>query len=171
MLRTGYRQRIIYRSEKKIWQLLFLIPLFVATSVLSFFQFVGRNTYKFFFFSVRKIICLVQLILKKISIIFAGLSFLTLSWLKLVKLMGHQLLAFKFNLALPQLPSLPKISFHLPSLHFRYRRRLRWTAILILAGIFSVGLAFYFFILKDLPNPNQLITRDQVIATKIYDRN
>jgi membrane peptidoglycan carboxypeptidase len=40
------------------------------------------------------------------------------------------------------------------------------TAILLL---FSA--AFYYFILKDLPYPRELVTRDQIVTTKIYDRN
>ena len=31
--------------------------------------------------------------------------------------------------------------------------------------------SFYWIILKDLPNPNNLITRNQIVTTKIYDRN
>lgn len=36
-------------------------------------------------------------------------------------------------------------------------------------GVLGVG--FYFFILKDLPSPRELVTREQIVTTKIYDRN
>jgi len=37
--------------------------------------------------------------------------------------------------------------------------------------ILVLGFLTYFFILKGLPNPNKLITRNQIVSTKIYDRN
>ena len=44
------------------------------------------------------------------------------------------------------------------------------------ATIFAVLLAmsstvFYFLILRDLPSPRELVTRKQIVTTKIYDRN
>ena len=44
------------------------------------------------------------------------------------------------------------------------------------ATIFAVFLAvsstvFYFLILRDLPSPRELVTRKQIVTTKIYDRN
>ena len=41
------------------------------------------------------------------------------------------------------------------------------TPCFLAAGIIT----FYYFILKDLPSPNRLITRHQAVSTKIYDRN
>ncbi len=38
-----------------------------------------------------------------------------------------------------------------------------------LLGVF--GAIFYFFVLKDLPSPRELVTRNQIVTTKIYDRN
>lgn len=37
--------------------------------------------------------------------------------------------------------------------------------------ILSLLFAFYFLLLKDLPQPDKLITREQIISTKIYDRH
>jgi len=34
-----------------------------------------------------------------------------------------------------------------------------------------LGVIFYFTILKDLPSPRELVTRDQIVTTKIYDKN
>jgi 1A family penicillin-binding protein len=37
--------------------------------------------------------------------------------------------------------------------------------------LFSTGAWFYFYVLKDLPSPRELVTREQIVTTKIYDRN
>ncbi len=44
--------------------------------------------------------------------------------------------------------------------------------IILMISLFFITFTFlaYFFILKDLPNPNKLITREQIVSTKIYDR-
>lgn len=57
-------------------------------------------------------------------------------------------------------PKFPKISF--PKI------KVVITVILLIGA--SVGI-FWFYILKDLPSPKELITRDTEVSTKIYDRN
>lgn len=42
---------------------------------------------------------------------------------------------------------------------------------LIISFILLSFFLFFVFILKDLPHPNRLITREQVVSTKIYDRH
>jgi len=49
--------------------------------------------------------------------------------------------------------------------------RLSWKTVFL---VFSIGvgmLGFWFWVLKDLPSPEQLISRDQQVTTKIFDRN
>ena len=53
---------------------------------------------------------------------------------------------------------------------FRFSRK-KIITISVVLFILTLGFLTYFFILKDLPNPNKLITRDQIVSTKIYDRN
>lgn len=43
--------------------------------------------------------------------------------------------------------------------------------LLVTCLVFLVIYNFYFLILYDLPSPNQLITRQPILTTKIYDRN
>ena len=40
-----------------------------------------------------------------------------------------------------------------------------------LIAILFTGFAFYFFIVKDMPSPRQLASRNPEVSTKIYDRN
>jgi len=58
---------------------------------------------------------------------------------------------------------LPRISLPKPS-----KKTLSLAGFSIL--ILSLLLLAYFIILKDLPSPNRLITRDRIVSTKIYDR-
>jgi len=57
----------------------------------------------------------------------------------------------------------PKIKFKL------YFPRLAFSFFLIL--LLSGSTAFYFFILRNLPNPHELITRPKILTTKIYARD
>lgn len=59
-------------------------------------------------------------------------------------------------------PVLPKFNFNI-SIKKRY--------LISTFVIFSVCFSFYFFILKDLPKPSELTTRQIDVSTKIYDRN
>lgn len=61
--------------------------------------------------------------------------------------------------------SIPKIGVNLPK--FKIKKRLFLPFLFLI--IFS--LTFYFSVLKDLPSPKDLITREQSVSTKIYDRN
>jgi len=58
-------------------------------------------------------------------------------------------------------PKLPRIKFIAPKIVFT----------IFLLILFSTSAAFYFIILKNLPNPHELITRPQVLTTKIYARD
>ncbi len=51
-------------------------------------------------------------------------------------------------------------------------KRRRHYGLAIVGGILLlIGGTFWWFILKDLPHPEELITRQQMLTTKIYDRN
>ena len=52
----------------------------------------------------------------------------------------------------------------------KIRRRYLWLVGILGTVFFLISFCLYFFIIKDLPSPNRLITRDQILATKIYDR-
>lgn len=67
------------------------------------------------------------------------------------------------HVQLPKL-GLPHIAF--PSFSWKLRTA---TALLILAAVF--GFHTWNLVLKDLPTPGELVTRDQAVTTKIYDRN
>jgi len=67
-------------------------------------------------------------------------------------------------IVLPPIPTL--------SLPFRIKINIRFISVgLILVVIAGTLFAFYFFIIKDLPHPKNLINRKQAVTTKIYDRN
>ncbi len=53
------------------------------------------------------------------------------------------------------------------------RPRLKFRARLMIpiVGLLFLVSAFYFLILKDLPSPNELTSREPEVSTKIYDRN
>ena len=74
-----------------------------------------------------------------------------LFWLK-IKLFFIRVSSFVSKIRLPEVKALPKLlSFFL-----------------FLAFLFFL---FFFFILRDLPSPRTLLTREQEVSTKIYDRN
>ena len=80
---------------------------------------------------------------------------------------------------------IPKVSFNFPKINFSLFKNYKFKIIKIkpvqlnlkkrylflsLSLLLSVGL-IYFFILKDLPSPRELTTRQVEVSTKIYDRN
>ena len=68
---------------------------------------------------------------------------------------------------------LRRIKIRAPRLNFRLPRiTLKWIVFSLSLTLLltTAGLTFYFQIIKDLPNPDKLITRSQPLTTKIYDR-
>jgi len=62
-------------------------------------------------------------------------------------------------------------SIKLPSLFFKPIKS-KWLLVsLAISLIFLIGSLSYWYLIKDLPNPNQLADRRQIVSTKIYDRN
>jgi len=64
------------------------------------------------------------------------------------------------------LPRLTRVKAGLP------RPTKKWLLFIMGIGLFVfICLFVYLFILKDLPHPNGLVTRERIVSTKIYDRN
>jgi len=59
----------------------------------------------------------------------------------------------------------PKITF--PKISFSFKKLI----LLVLIAFILFTFSFLLFTLKTLPNPNQLVTRQPILTTKIYDRN
>jgi len=68
---------------------------------------------------------------------------------------------FKFKLRIPK----KKVKF--PKLKVHIKRGF----LIFILFLFVFSSIFYIFILRDLPSPKDLTTRDQEVSTKIYDRN
>ncbi|HUS60073.1 MAG TPA: PBP1A family penicillin-binding protein [Nevskiaceae bacterium] len=67
---------------------------------------------------------------------------------------------------------LPKIKFpeiKFPKVVLPLKKLLVLSMVMVFLIILAVG--FYFWLIKDLPDPNHLITREPVVSTKIYDRH
>lgn len=77
---------------------------------------------------------------------------------------------------IPKIP-FPRIVFpkiHIPRSRVVFPRiPLSYLALpfLLLFFLTTLGVFFYFYILKDLPKPTELATRKPIVSTKIYDRN
>jgi len=72
-----------------------------------------------------------------------------------------------------KLPKLPKIKIY-KVIYPKYKIKFPKVAIKIHIFLFftTIVASFaYFFVLKDLPSPKDLLTREQEVSTKIYDRN
>ena len=124
----------------------------------SILIFLGRPLFYLLLFIIYGVLFLISFIGKTIIFILFRLPFLLIkktkplvSWFKLLRLP-------KIKIILPRI-RLPRIS----------PRKI----IVILFSVFLLFTIYYllFTIFSDLPNPNKLITREQVLSTKIYDRN
>lgn len=67
-----------------------------------------------------------------------------------------------------KIPQIPKIVF--PQIFPKVKKRYKLTFLMTLFVLTSFA-SFWFFLLKNLPKPGTLATRDQVVSTKIYDRD
>ena len=160
MKRTGFlklpwlnkNQRIIYRRKRLTYN-----PL---SWVVFVWENIGRSSYRFIFFIF--LLCL-KIVIKIVKVfIFLGKQVVYATPPKI------------------ELPEPPKISIRVPKLFLKVplpkfpKLRLRKRYYFLFSALFLFSLlplSFYFFIIKDLPNPNELVTREQVVSTKIYDRN
>lgn len=67
--------------------------------------------------------------------------------------------------AIPQV-SWPRLAF--PKIAFPNRFKI---ALFLLLSLVIAGYQTWVLVLKDLPQPGELVTREQIVSTKIYDRN
>ena len=85
-------------------------------------------------------------------------------------LLGHTILFLGHAiLAIPRI-KLPKVRLPRAKLP-RLRFRLKTKAVIVVLSLFSILLFFYITILRGLPSPKELTTRNIEVSTKIYDRN
>jgi len=123
-----------------------------------------------FFKGIIKLILIIPLSIKYLIFLFKNKK------IKTGQRISEKVLAFKTFLKrlrykrqlsllkLPKIPTLKKVG--LPQ--FTPRKSLRFALIGILILIPAL---FIFIIFVALPSPNELVTRDQKVSTKIYDRN
>lgn len=157
-----------------------LPPRFPREFVIWLLQKIGRLTYKNLFFIIR--VCTKSSYYACYTIFFAFLYLIkfVVSVLNKVRQSIIGLFHRITQVKLPSLPPLPKPKplmlprWVLPTIlipKFRVswpRRNLPFIFVLVI--VISISFYFYLNILKDLPNPDKLITRDQIVSTKIYDR-
>ncbi|PIU03694.1 penicillin-binding protein [Candidatus Shapirobacteria bacterium CG08_land_8_20_14_0_20_39_18] len=92
-----------------------------------------------------------------------------ISWLIFHSVYFLLFLSSHLYIRLPQRPHIPQLP-HLSLPKFSLSRKLLFLFSL-LASCFLLLFVFYNQIIKDLPNPEKLITRNQILTTKIFDRN
>jgi len=100
--------------------------------------------------------------------LFYCLLYLSLNLLLLLTMMIRIIISGKKSLF--QKISSIKIKIKLPKIKFP-KIKLRLLAVFIFFSIIFAILYFIFNIFLSLPNPNQLVTRQPILTTKIYDRN
>ncbi len=61
----------------------------------------------------------------------------------------------------------PKLRFSLPTVRIKIQKRVFIFIFAFLIAVFSL----WYFIFRTLPSPRELVTREQEVSTKIYDRN
>jgi len=132
----------------------------------SFLIFLGRPLFYLLLFIIYGFLFLISLLGK---IVFFLLLRFPILIIKVLKSLISQFLHFLISLV--RKLRLPKIKITLPRI--RLPRISPRKIIVILFSVLLLFTIYYllFTIFSDLPNPNKLITREQVLSTKIYDRN
>jgi 1A family penicillin-binding protein len=166
MVRTGYRQgnRNLLQSS-----LLLRLGLKALSLLLFLFRQIGRAVYTSLF-----------LVLKYA---FLGLIFVGRQSFKGIHRFPR-LSRPRIQLGKVALPTFPKVRFRLPTppsfpshrltlafLPFRFRLKFPKKISLALVLLLLIGSSLYVFIIKDLPSPRQLTTKEPIVATRIYDRH
>ena len=172
------------RTGEKLLEKIFLPTTFFGW-VLFLLEIIGRSTYRFIYYLLFISYWLIKSSVQLIKLIGKLTSTLSQLIAELIHNLSfcvyHPLKKFKFSKLKLKLPSvkiitlpkykIPKVrlpAIKVPSLK-PSKKALRY--FFGLSVLFLLLFTFYFLILKDLPNPNKLITRDQIVSTKIYDRN
>lgn len=154
---------------------LFLLFGKIIKSARSTLEFIGRSVLYVFLYSVASILYFFYIIgavtirlIKLIFLINQVIGYATLFIIKTI----FRIRPPKIRIRLPRV-TLPRLRITFPRLRIRLPR-VRNRALIAFSFLCLIILSIYFFynsIIKDLPKPNKLITRDQVVTTKIYDRN
>lgn len=130
---------------------------FKRLSALSFF---GKQKTKNFLASVGKIL---EKIGRPVFWLLLGIGYFCLITISLLpQLILRTIKKVKLSKIKP-----PKIKF--PKIKLALKKLLVLGMVIISSLILMI--IFYFWLLKDLPDPNHLITRERALSTKIYDRH
>lgn len=130
----------------------------------SFLIFLGRPFFYLLLFIIYGFLFLISFIGQVIIFFLFRLPILII---RVLKSSISQFLNFLIS-SLKKL-RLPKIK--LPMFKLAPPRRLVWIPVLIFFFFSFFIFIFYMKVLKDLPRPEKLISREQILTTKIYDRN
>jgi len=74
------------------------------------------------------------------------------------------------KIKLPKFPTFPKPKIHkviYPQFKFPIKRRYLFSVL----GLITFYFISYYLVFRNLPSPKELVTREQEVSTKIYDRN
>jgi 1A family penicillin-binding protein len=132
----------------------------------SFLTLLGRPIFYLILLIIYGIIFLISSVGKITFFLIIRLPILVIKFLKFfISQFLYLLIPLVRKLRLPRITP-PKIALSRP--------RITWKIIIpltVFLCLIIIGLLSYWFILRDLPNPHQLTTREQILTTKIYDQN
>jgi len=147
-------------------------------TITSFLKFIGQPTFQLLLVTGYLLLLTFTLVGKltikivaSILYLVSGIGNTTLSFTAKILIRNTQLVTQKLSSFIsPITYHLSPITFPKPFLRFLLSKKLFFLLFAVCCLLFAVY-NFYFLILKDLPSPNQLITRQPILTTKIYDRN
>lgn len=159
---------LIRRALAFIGKPFYFVLFFLIIGILFVALLTGRATRLFLTWVLTSLLRSFNKLLKLFGQIIPSLAkFLSIHQLPYPRLSGSRL----FGKKLP-LKKLKSLSAGFLNLIKRISLpKLRLTKSIFALSAFFFFLSFWFFILKDLPSPSQLLTRKQEVSTKIYDRN
>ncbi len=136
-----------------------------ATSLLvAVLTTIGRPFYFIFSHIFITVVSILYVIGHSMVLIYQFISRIKLPKINFPKKKVHKVVYSKFKINLPRF-KFPQISILKFNLHIK-----KFYLFSIIFLLF-ISLITYFFVFKDLPSPNELVTREQEVSTKIYDRN
>jgi 1A family penicillin-binding protein len=115
---------------------------------------------------------ILRLTVQSIKLIPYTLSQIKTAFQLLFSLANHWLVQKKPKLALSlQIPTRFLLPIKKPKIHWRIPSKKILSLVSALVTVITLLSIALSLILKDLPNPDKLKTREQIVSTKIYDRN
>jgi len=138
-----------------------------GSKILIILEIIGRPIFYLFLYFTYYMLHVTCYIL----FIIGNLSLRLIKSLFLVKDIGH--FASRLTTSIIQTTNQLLLKLKLPKIKIVLPKICKKVIILVfcLLSLISGLYFFYLSILKDLPKPNKLITRNQIVTTKIYDRN